>query len=59
MQPITFRVTQDLINSIHFVFLQCAKEVPQKWDFYQCFQPQIQMSALEWNYLHLHAVEIL
>lgn len=28
MQPITLKVTHDLINSIHFVFLQCAKEVP-------------------------------
>lgn len=59
MQSITFKVTHDLINSIHFVFLQCAKEVPQKCDFYQCLQPQIQMSALEWNYLHLRAMEIL
>lgn len=28
MQPITFQVTHDLINSIHFVSLRRAKEVP-------------------------------
>lgn len=28
-------------------------------DFYWCFQPEMQMKILKWNYLHLHAMEIL